>query len=292
MKNKLSVVAIVLSLLALGSAYLSKTNDTAVPATMKESVYDRIMRTKTIRCAYLVWPPFMMKDVTTGKLSGIYYDLLERMGKDWSMKIDWSEEVGAANRFEGFASSRYDMICSPVGATPERTAASDFSIPMAYLPFHLFARPDDTRFDGAYDKANNENVTLLTVDGYMAATIIKSEFPKAKLSTLPNLSTDADILMSIQMSKADASVCENIMASDYMKNNPGKVKRVPGPPLRFAGETVAFPLNEPQLRAKINTTLQYYLDTGVIEKILMSYDLGPDKLLRVAKPYTEAPAAP
>lgn len=288
MKNKLSVLAIVLSVIAIGAVSLPKHGDQATQQTQaKESTYDRIMRTKTIRCAYLLWPPFMQKDLNTGKLSGIYFELLERVAKDWSMKVDWAEEVSAANRFDGFATGRYDLLCGPVGATPERTAVSDFSIPLAYLPFYLFTRPDVTRFDNDYSKANDENVSMLTIDGYMAATIIKSEFPKAKLSTLPGLSTDADILMSIQTGKTDASVCEYILASDFMKNNPGKVKRVPGPPLRFAGETIAFPLGELQLKTKLNTTLQYYLDTGVIEKILMNYDLGPEKLLRVAKPYQQ-----
>lgn len=291
MKNKLSVIAIVLSLLALGSAYFPKQGEPATQQTpVKESVYDRIMRTKTIRCAYLLWPPFMTRDMNTGKLSGVYYDLMERMAKDWSMKINWTEEVGAANRFEGFATGRYDMLCSPVGATPERTAISDFSLSFTYVPFYLYVRADDTRFDRAYEKANDENVSMITLDGYMAATIIKSEFPKAKLTTLPNLSTDADILLSIQMGKADASVCDSIMASDYIKNNPGKVKRAEGPPVRFSTETIAFPLSEPQLRVKLNTTLQYYLETGVMDKILMRYDLGPDKLLRAAKPYEAVPA--
>ncbi|MDD3182929.1 MAG: transporter substrate-binding domain-containing protein [Alphaproteobacteria bacterium] len=289
MKNKLSIAAIILSLLALGANYLPKSGEpSSQQAPVKESTYDRIMRTKTIRCAYLVWPPYMTRDATTGKLGGVYYDVLERMAKDWSMKVDWAEEVGTANRFEGFATGRYDMLCSPVGATPERTAVSDFSIPMGYQPFYLYARADDMRFDNAYNKVNDQSITLLTLDGYMAAAIIKSEFPNAKLLSLPNLSSDADVLMSIQMGKADASVCDPSLSGAFLKNNPGKMKQVDGPPIRILGETISFPLNEPQLRAKINTTIQFYLDTGVIDKILTANTLTPEKLLRVAKPYEPA----
>lgn len=289
MKNKLSILAIVLAVLALGSNYLSGQSQPTTQKQVKESAYDRIMRTKTIRCAYLVWPPYMTRDTTTGQLGGVYYDLLERMAKDWSMKVDWAEEVGTANRFEGFAAGRYDMLCSPVGATPERTAVSDFSIPMGYQPFYLYARADDTRFDNAYDKANDPAVTFLTLDGYMASTIIKSEFPHATMKSLPNLSSDSEVLMSIQMGKADASVCEASMASAFIQNNPDKIKRVAGPPVRVAGETISFPLNEPALKTKINTTMQYYLDTGVLDKILTANTLTPEKFLRVAKPYQSAP---
>ncbi|MGE4351132.1 MAG: substrate-binding periplasmic protein [Bdellovibrionales bacterium] len=247
------------------------------------------MRTKTIRCAYLVWPPLATKDPVTGQLGGVYYDLLERIGKDWNVKIDWVEEVGAGNRFEGFKTGRYDMLCLPTGATPERTAVSDFSLPFYFCPFYMVTKEGDTRFDTNRKKANDPAISMLTIEGYMVKSIIEAEFPKAKIQTLPELSTDSDVLMSVQMGKADATVAESVLLADYMANNPGKLHRVSGPPVRFSGGTIPFPLNEPQLRAKLNTTLQYYLDTGVIEKILMKHNIGPDKVLRVADPYKHLP---
>jgi len=289
--NKLSsfllmvVIAVVVSYGTI--RFVDRGNPSASQTAAKESTYDRIMRTRTVRCSYLIWPPYMNRDVTTGKLSGVYYDLLERMGKDWAVKIDWVEEVGAANRFEGFKTGRYDLLCSPTGGTAERTAVSDFSIPFVYESFYLYARAGDTRFDNAYEKLNDEHVTLMTQDGYMGATISKSEFPKAKLSSLPELSSNIEILTNVEMGKADAAVCDASMGYDFMRNNQGKIKRVSGHPLRVAGETIPLPIGEDRLRSKINSTLTYYLDSGVIEKILTANGLTTNKILYVAKPYAE-----
>ena len=101
----------------------------------RDSVYDRVIRTGTIHCGYFLWPPFLEKDVNTGKMSGLSYDIMEEIGKQLSLKIEWAEEVNFASMFEGFASGRYDMICGPMFPTPARARASDFTIPLFYSTY-------------------------------------------------------------------------------------------------------------------------------------------------------------
>ncbi len=289
--NKFSSV-LMMALIAVVASYgtmrvADRGNSPASQSAVKESTYDRIMRTRTIRCGYFIWFPYMNRDVNTGKLSGVFYDLMERIGKDWAVKVDWAEEVGISSRFEGFKTGRYDLVCSPTGASPERAAVSDFSIPFVYEVFYLYVRAGDVRFDNAYQKLNDEHITLVTQDGYMGATITEAEFPKAKRYSLPELSSDTEILMNVEMGKADAAVFNASSAYDFVKNNQGKIKRVLGSPLQALGETIPLPIGEDRLRSKINTTLTYYLDSGVIEKILTVNGLTADKVLRVAKPYAE-----
>ncbi len=288
MKNKLSVLAIVLSVIALGSNYLPKHGDQATQQTQaKESTYDRIMRTKTIRCSYLVWPPYLNKDTATGKLSGVYFDLMERIGKDWGVTIDWAEEAGTASRLEGVRTGRTDFYCSASAPTPERTAVAAFSRAFVYHPFYLYVKEGDTRFDAALAKVNDPSISMLTLDGYLGSVYTKEQFPLAKTTSLPDLSTDIDILLGLGMGKADAAICDGVMAAKYIQDNPGQVRRVPGPPIRYSVGALTFPLGEPPLREKLDTTLTYYLDTGVIEKILTQNGLEPGKVLRVAKPYQD-----
>ena len=288
MKNKLSIAAILLSLLALGSNHLPKSGEPAAQQTQaKESTYDRIMRTKTIRCSYLIWPPYLNKDMNTGKLSGVYYDMLERIGKDWGVKIDWAEEVGVASRLESLRTGRTDFYCSASAPAPERTAVAAFSRAFVYHPFYLYTREGDTRFDGDYQKANNEATTMLTLDGYLGSVYTKELFPQAKKVSLPDFSTDVEILLGLGMGKGDAAICDGVMATKFIQDNPGKVRRAAGPPVRFSAGALTFPLHEPALREKLDTTLTYYLDAGIIEKILNDNGLEAGKVLRVAKPYQE-----
>jgi len=65
------------------------------------SLYQRVIKSGTIRCGYGMFPPYCMKDPNTGKLSGIFVEILNEAGKNLGLKIDWSEEVGWANIIQG-----------------------------------------------------------------------------------------------------------------------------------------------------------------------------------------------
>ena len=196
MRNKLSVLALLVAVLALLAVTF------AVPKNQKPevvgSVYARVMEARTLRCAYQVWPPFLAKDPNSGQLSGVYYDLLQKIGEGLSLKIDWVEEVGSANYFEGFRTGRYDAGCSAITPSPERALVSDFSIPIGYAPFYLYAREGDHRFDDNYQKANADDVTIMTSDGTFADSIANEVFPKAKTVSLPNLTNGADMLEGVR----------------------------------------------------------------------------------------------
>ncbi|MGE4351046.1 MAG: substrate-binding periplasmic protein [Bdellovibrionales bacterium] len=278
---------ILITILAGAIGALSVTYVTAPPpaTSSKESVYSRIMRTKTLRCGYFPSPIYNEVDPNTGKVSGVYADLMERIAQDWNIKIDWAEEVSASGMYEGFKTGRYDMLCSANTITAARTLVADFSNPIAYPTFYLFVREGDHRFDNAYEKANDPTIRMITYDGYFGATVTKEYFPKAKLSSLPELSNDVDILMSVVSGKADGGVMAGIVGADFMKKNPGKIRRVKGAPLRYPSLVLGLPKNEAELKAALNTSLTYYQETGVIEKILQKQGLTKDILLRIAKPY-------
>ncbi len=112
----------------------------------KESTYDRVMRTGTIRCGYYIWPPFLAKDPNTGKLSGIASDMMDEIGKQLSLKVEWVAEVDTSTMFEGYSTGRYDLVCGPVASTPARARVVDFTIPFAYGSYYLYVKEGDLRF--------------------------------------------------------------------------------------------------------------------------------------------------
>lgn len=290
MSNIKTTVALVLSIIAVVMAVnLMMITPEAQTVVAKSGAYDRIMKDRVIRCAYQAWPPFIIKDPNTGKIGGVYADLFDLIGHDLSLKIDWVEEVGSATMFEGFKTNRYDMLCSPVTSSPERALVSDFSRPIAYVPFYLYAREGDVRFDNAYEKANSEEIAMMAMDGDFTAIAQAELFPKAKKTALPNMTNGGDILVGIASGKADAAINDPSIAEVFIKNNPGKIKRVAGPPLRFPSLNIAMPIGEDRLRALVDTTLTNYLEVGKVDKILNAYGLDETKILRVAPPYRSVP---
>ncbi|MGE4350864.1 MAG: substrate-binding periplasmic protein [Bdellovibrionales bacterium] len=289
MKNAKTTLALVLSCVALILAAWSVFHSSGT-SVQKASVYDRIMKDRTIRCAYQPWPPFLAKDPNTGEISGVYADIFKQIGQDLNLKIDWVEEVGSANTFEGYTTGRYDMLCSPITSTPQRALVSGFVRPFGYLPYYAYVREGDPRFDNAYDKMDNESITMMGLDGDFTSIVANEEFPKAKKVNLPNMMNGADLLTSLASGKADVVINDPSIADVFMKTNSGKVRRVEGPPVRFLAVSISLPLGEERLRELMNQTVTHYLDVGKIDKILNSYDLDETKILRIAPPYRDPSA--
>ena len=63
----------------------------ALPAHAGE-VFDRVMESGKIRCAYATWPPLMDQDVNSGVLKGTSYDLMNAIGEKLDLEVEWTEE--------------------------------------------------------------------------------------------------------------------------------------------------------------------------------------------------------
>lgn len=66
-----------------------------------ESVYDRVMRTGTIRCGYLAWKDFIDIDPNTGAMTGIIHDYMDALSRNLGLKLEWTAEVGRGDYVAG-----------------------------------------------------------------------------------------------------------------------------------------------------------------------------------------------
>lgn len=138
MKNTVLMVgvALVVSLLMF-MVFGSGQKETAA---QKESVYDRVLASGTIRCGYATWPPYMMKDPNTGTLSGINYDVMELIGKELNLKIDWVEEVPWGSVYANLNANRMDVMCATIWDDGERVKQFTLSDPQFYSALYAYVR--------------------------------------------------------------------------------------------------------------------------------------------------------
>ncbi|NTU76597.1 MAG: amino acid ABC transporter substrate-binding protein [Alphaproteobacteria bacterium] len=226
--------------------------ETSVAA--KEPAYERVMRTGTLRCGYLFYPKFIERDPNTNAFSGMWYDLMNEIGKQLSLKIEWTEEVGAANAFDGLKSGRYDAVCVPFNQTPGRARVTEFTAPIIFAPTYAYVRADDTRFDNAYEKINDPSVRFAYMEGEFSQYLKAEKFPKAQTVSLPNLTDVSQVYMQIAMGKADVLTTEPSTIEPFLLNNPGKLKRVVGAPLRLQASGISVGVGEEALKALLDTT--------------------------------------
>lgn len=252
----------------------------------KESTYERVMRTQTIRCGYIAWAPLLIKDPNSGQLSGVFYDYTEALGKALNLKIEWAEELGWGEFPTALDSGRIDALCSGGWANSARARVIDFVRPIIYQPMYAYARIDDKRFDNKLSAINDPAVTILTVEGATGGLVAAQDFPKAKNMELPQMTALSDLFVSLAAGKGDVVITNPATAAEYDTHNPGKIGRIPAPaPLRVFTTAIAIAGGQERFKRMLDIATEEVLGSGNIEKIITLYDNKSDAFLRVAPPY-------
>lgn len=252
-----------------------------------ESVYGRVMNAKTIRCGYLVRPPFFVKDPNTKALSGIFYDITEELGKRLSLKINWVEETTPAEFIVGLENDRFDTVCHGVWSNAQRARVIDFSNPVLYDVVGVFSRGDDQRFQGkTLQELNVPDLKFSVMEGSPTQNLTELNFPKAQKVTTPQGTTPAQVALDLTAGKTDLALYPLSEGILFETNNPGKIH-----PLASAGSLGAFSMSYPlrrgqdEFRQMINNALLDIENQGVIDKILSRYSAYNDVIKKVDHGY-------
>jgi len=286
--RKTAIVFFVL-LIALFAWRIGKSSAPGVQGSVKESAYERILRTGEIRCAYQPYAPALMKDPNTGALSGIFYDIMTELGRRLSLEINWVEEVGYGVIPEGFVTDRYDAFCGTVWPTAERSRGAAFTIPLYYSGVDVFVRTDDHRFDDDLSKLDDPSIKFSGKDGDVSSSFVKAAFPRAAIVSIAQLDDTSQILEDVVHNKADAAVNEPSLLALYLEKNPGTLRDITiGHPIRVSPNTIMIKPDQYQFKVMLDTTLQELLNDGFIGKTLKKYDTY-NSFLPVARPYSPAP---
>jgi ABC-type amino acid transport substrate-binding protein len=265
------ITILIATLVSYGMVSFAGSSSTSVTAP-KESVYDRVMRTGTIRCGYGISPPVLVVDPNTKKLSGFDYDVWQEIGKELDLKIDFAEEAGWGNFIEGLRASRYDAFCSGMWADAGRTKYLSLTIPTLYSFSQPYVRADDHRFDRDLERANAPDVIIPAVEGDVSVSMAKSRFPLAQIHYLPQTATISDILISVQTKKSDIVFLDPAMVQGFEKENPGVLRLLADVPPPFVfGSRYGVVGGEIQLRDMIDVVLRKMIDDGRLAKLASSY---------------------
>jgi polar amino acid transport system substrate-binding protein len=263
-----------------------KPAGTSANATAATTVFDRVLKSGTIRCGYVIYPPGLLKNPNTKAIEGVFPETLAAASKALGFKVEWVEEVGWGSMIEGLEADRYDMICSPVWANASRAKRADFTVPLFYSGIGIYTRTDDHRFDADPAALNSPSVKLATIDGEMSDIISHQDFPAASRVSLPQLSDNSQLLLGLKDKKADATFVEPYIAQQFLASNPGTIRNMAVErPIRIFPNTMMVKKGETKLRTMMDTALMEVLNSGAVDKILQRYSKEPGTFYPVALPY-------
>jgi ABC-type amino acid transport substrate-binding protein len=290
--SHLAFVVILAAATALGVVKLappSAQNAATTAPTTKESAFQRVIRTNTLRCSYLVMPPQFTRDPNTGAFSGVSYDVVMEAAKRLSLNVDWVEEVNFMTVAEGLKTGRYDSFCLASYRWAPSSRVMEYTTPIYASTTDAYVRADDHRFDADLKAINDPSVTIAIIDGGEASAFIReADFPKSSAYSLSEGAGPSLLLESVATKKADVSLSNPLMAMPYLISNPGKLRRVEGhAPIRSYSHALSFAKGEHDLTSMFNVVLDGMRDDGTIDKILDQYEKIPHSFVRIKSPVAQ-----
>jgi polar amino acid transport system substrate-binding protein len=283
--NTLKIVGLVV--LVLITSFIGTKLFSPKSTSQSGDLAQKVLASKEIRVGYVVYPPSLIKDPNTGELSGIFYDALNKAASNLGLKANWVEEVGWGTMIEGLKAGRYDMIGSPVWPSSVRATQADFTKPLTYSLIVLATRANDTRFDKSYDPINSSNVKISIIDGELAQTIVKEQFPKVGILSLPQTADKSQSLLDLTTGKADVSFVEPYEIDRFLKTNPGTIKNAqPNNPIRIYGNVMVIPQGQETFKSMLNTALDEEINSGYIDSLVKKYQTEPNSFYPLAKPFS------
>ncbi len=242
----------------------------------QKSAFDRVVQRSELRCSYTSYDPMVIIDPNTKKMSGIFYDLINEIGKRAGLKVSWVEEVGFGNINAGFVTGRYDAFCAGLWPSANRAKSTVFSAPLFYDPISVFGRADDTRFDKDWKILNDAAYKVAITEGDATQGMAAAVLPKAIPFFLSENQTIADEINNVTSKKADATFRDLISAKNYLKSNPGTLKNLsPKEPVFMYPLTIGINKGEYSLKTLIDTVIVEMQDDGTVERTVKKY-MGPD----------------
>jgi len=261
------------------------------PAPKQETAFERVMRNRTIRCAYGIWPPrFIVDPAANNKMSGIDYEVMEEIGRVTGLKIIWDGEfAGPGVVADQLQSGKQDVCCVSLWANGRRAQRLEMSVPIDYMPLYAFVREGDTRFDNNSDAINDEKVTIALADGSAQKAVADSNFPKSKRHAISQDQSTTETFLVVATGKADVVFSDPAVIRDYNAHNPEhKLRRVPSDkPIKVFADIFGVAKGELELRDLLSAAVQELQGDGTIDRILSKYETEPNALLRVAVPYRD-----
>jgi len=201
--------------------------------------------------------------------------------------VEWAEQVGWSEMSADLQANRYDLVCVGKWIFASETRGSAFTMPIYYSAVYAYGRANETRFDNKLSNLNSPEYRIATMDGEFNYYVATDKIPKAKRVELPALTDFGTQILNVTTHKADVVFLAAAEAADYIRKNPGTIKRLTKDPVVVFDTAFMFKNGEPEFAEVLNSTLRQLHSDGFIHASMDRWQAAPDGYLRLAKPYAE-----
>lgn len=246
-----------------------------------ETAYERVLRTRVLRCGYYVYPPVTYRDMKTGKMSGLSVDMIEHIAKRAGLKVEWTQEVSFGDWPEGLKAKRFDLACTPMWPDTAIGQVVYFTRPFFYAGIYPIGRGNETRFK-TLDDLNNPSVTIATQDGNEIQNLARVIFPKTKIVSIVANAGGNMVAQDVMNRKADFMLSDKNLLREINGTNPNALKVLIDQPVKVMPFTLAVSVGEDAFLQFINNATDEILLTGEMDRLLEKWVEKPTPYMTVS----------
>lgn len=254
-----------------------------IPSAWAETAYERVMRTGTLRCGYVAWPPFFDVEPNTGKVIGFNVDVVNGIAGFLDLRVEYIPVV-VGQQVQDLNSGRVDAVCGDGPWLLGTVKYLDYAQPYYYQGSYLYGRADESRIKTLAD-LNQKTITFIGMDGDVSSDLAPRRFPQATLRSLSTMADSAQLLTEVVSGKADIVILDSQSADRYMKNNPGKIKLLFKNPIAVQGASFSVKKGEDDLLRMLSGAVLVALNNGLVDDVIAHYDPKHTLYLEVTTPY-------
>ena len=216
---RLAYTLLLTAAVAATTAYLVRPEGSATAA--KETAYERVLRTGTLRCGYLTSFGYHNLDPNTKEMSGMVYDVINQMAKNLSLKVEWVEEIGRGDFIPALQQGRFDLYCTAVSANAGRAREALMTAPYYLDPVYVYGRAESPLIMDV-SALNRADLSYAVIEGDIFERIAQRYMPLAKPITLPQLTPVSELFVMLADGKTDMVIATPFFAQGYMQNTQAK----------------------------------------------------------------------
>jgi polar amino acid transport system substrate-binding protein len=180
----------------------------------RESTFERVTRTKTLRIAALAGsPPYFQKDIATGEWAGACVAMAADLAKVWDAKVEFVEST-YGNSVLDLQSNKIDLGFA-LNPTPARALSIGFTRPMITHPFGCIAKKGF--LPSAWDDINKPEIKVACDLGSLHETCARRFAPN---STIIALKSPDEAILTFQSGRADVIILAALLGISALGKNP------------------------------------------------------------------------
>lgn len=249
----------------------------------QQSVVDQIKREKVIHAGYIKYPPFVIEDPKSGKLSGFFVDLMAEIAQLMGCKVEY-EETDWGTMVAGLQTGKFDIVVSGVFQTIPRAMEVSYPRAVCYVGISAIARKGDGRFNTLED-LQKPGLKVAVTNGEVGHEYAKRFLPKAKLIVVETADTSRPFLEVIT-GRADVGLGDSMTCYRFVKAHPTEVVDVfANRPFYLYSTTFMIRRNDSEWRDFLNIALEFMENSGVVARLEKKYKEGSTAWISRKRPW-------